>query len=202
MCHSELIELLLGIHVAVLLGSLAAFYAYSDRTDGFAASLKGNNETLRELRRKICRALEINLNPVFESPGAVPSPVLGPNGGTYVERSVNPVGSEIYRESIRDFLEDRIEFICDYHSLFNASKRWCFWTDSFRNIVLGLFCWQLFSSFIFLIDKATKVDISLWVLASFSTISVLAIMSAIISVIFRLIHYRTIVSVRLKYAEL
>ncbi len=202
MSHSDLVDVLLKMHVTVLLASLAAFYAYSDRTDGFAASLKGTTEVLTELRRRIAKALGDKLTPIFESPGSVPSPVLGPDGGTYVERAVNPVGSEIYRETIRDFVEERADWICDYHSLLSARDRWCFWAGAFRNLLLGLFSWQLITCGLLFADKVSALELPVWLMCAISTATGLAVASSIVTVVFRLLHYRTIVNLRLKYAEL
>ncbi len=202
MDHSDLIDVLLKVHGAVLVASLAAFYAYSDRTDGFTASLKGTTDVLTELRRRIARALEDKLGPIFESPGSVPSPVLSPDGGTYVEHPVNPVGSEIYREQIRDFLEERVEAVCDYYALSHACRRWCFWAGTLRTVIVALFCWQLVVCFLLLVDKASKVDWPNWVLCAGSVITGVFVVGAIITVVFRLLHYRTITEMRLKYGEL
>ena len=202
MSHSDLIDVLISIHVPVLLTSLAAFYAYSDRTDGFAASLKGTTEVLTELRRCICKSLEESLRPIFDSPGSVPSPVLRPDGGTYVEHNVNPVGSEIYRETLRDFLDDRMEWMSDYHALTHARERWCFWSGAFRNVLLGLFSWQLLACGFIFADKVSSFVVPGWLSSSFSTGTALGVVSSIATVVFRLAYYRTIVNLRLKYAEL
>ena len=201
MSHSNFIDVLLKIHVPVLLASLAAFYAYSDRTDGFAASLKGTTEVLTELRRRIAKALRDKLTPIFERSGPVPS-LLGPSGDIYVERAVNPVVSEIYREAIRDFLEERADWVCDYHGLLTARDRWCFWAGAFRNLLLGLFSWQLITCGLLFADKVTELGLPVWLTCVISTGTGLAVASSIVTVVFRLVHYRTIVILRLKYDEL
>ena len=202
MGHSDLIDFLLNINAAVLLASLSVFYAYSDRTDGFTASLKGTKDVLTELRRRISKELEDKLRPIFESPGSVPSPVLGQGGDTYFEHPVNPVGSEIYREHIRDFLEEQTVAVCDYHALSFACRQWCFWAGILRMILVGLFSWQLVVCVLLSIDKASKLDCPNWLLCTGSVLTGVFIVGLIVTVVFRLHHYRTITKLRLKYGEL
>ena len=49
MTHGELIGLLLTAHAGILGVALVLFYTYSDRTDGFAGSLKGVSTVLAEM---------------------------------------------------------------------------------------------------------------------------------------------------------
>lgn len=163
MTHSQLVSSVLGIHAAVLIGAIGAFYRYGDRSTLFAASLAGVDATIRRIRRQIADALATHLSPVFESPGSDPSPIITSNGGSYSERRVNPVGSESYRESIRDFLEGDNAAIADYRLLIAAKTSWCFWARCRGWLILMLLLWQALAvTLLGAIDKIFGVAVTDW----------------------------------------
>ncbi len=202
MTHAELIGLLLTAHAGILGVALVLFYTYSDRTDGFAASLKGVSTALAEMRRRMVAELGSRLDPIFESPGSVPSPVLGPDGEAYSERAVNPIGSEAFREALRDFVEDNSAPLADYRSLMAASNSWCFWANKLSWFVLSLFIWQIVATAVTFLDKVsawalpTYVNVALWV----PTVAIG--LACLLAVLGRFLYYTRITRFRMKYGEL
>ena len=77
MTHQELLSITLIVHVAVLSGSLAAFYKYGDRSDFMAKSLEGTETTLSKLRMMISSYLLSSIKE-FLSTILYPQPILGP----------------------------------------------------------------------------------------------------------------------------
>ena len=79
---------------------------------------------------------------------------------TYTERPVNPVGSESYRSTIRDFVEDNANTLVDCRSLRLARDAWCFWARMLSWSILGLLLWQaLITGSLALFDKVLEVTI-------------------------------------------
>jgi len=143
MVHEELVLVALGVHAAALVGAVAAYYRYGDRTELFARSLHGMESMVRQMRQQIGADLEDRLRPIFENPGAMRPPILGQDGNTYIEQAANPVGSEGYREAVREFVEKQAGTISDFRSLLLAKAAWCFWARFLSWAILGFLTWQL-----------------------------------------------------------
>ncbi len=139
MTHTELVNVALSIHAPLLLAALAAYYKYGDRTELLSKSLQGTDGVLSRMRREIADELGESLRPILENPGTVPT-VVG--NETYTERPVNPVGSELYRSTIRNFVEDNSNSLLDCRSLRSARDAWCFWARILSWSILGLLLWQ------------------------------------------------------------
>jgi hypothetical protein len=200
-------DLLLQVHGVVGVTALTVFYQYSDRTEGFISSLNGTTTVLTELRRRMVVDLQRVLEPVFTSPGSVPSPILGPDGnaindGTYVETAVNPVGSERFRECVRTFIDSDVRSIIEYRSLALARQHWCFWCSFLSRILLGIFLWQLLVILLLLMDKFNVIGLPNWSVIITSTLTSLLVFVTFVVIFVRLHHYSTITRMRLKHGEL
>ena len=202
MVHADLVNTLLTIHAAVGGTSIAIFYYYSDRSDSAIAPLNGTSSVLTELRRRITGDLQNHLDPIFQSPGAVPSPLLAPSGNAYFEKAVNPVGSEAFRESIRDFIERSGDLIDDYRSLLRARRKWCSWCARLSATLIVLIIWQIIFLFILFLDKSSffSVPDAVIYLGSIATAGLVVL--CVGCVILRLCHFSTITSLRLKHGQL
>jgi len=166
MTHSQIVSSILSVHGAILIGAIGAFYKYGDRSTLFAASLAGVDATMRRIRRKIANDLATHLHPLFESPGSDPSPIITSNGGSYSERRVNPVGSESYGESIRDFLEREQAAMVDYRLLVTAKTSWCFWARCRGWLILILLLWETLAvTLLGGIDKTFGVEVAEWLVS-------------------------------------
>ncbi len=206
MAHA-LCDVLLQVHGTIAASAIGAFYFYSDRTEGFISSLNGTEAVLAELRRRISAELGEQLGPVFEVPGSVPSPVLGPDGtaidrGAYVERPVNPIGSESFREALRDFIDDRANSLADYRSLVIARVGWCFWSTLLSRLLLALFVWQVALMSLLFLDKYGKVSLADWAVSGVCTVTGTFFVVVVASAFVRLNHYSTITNLRLKHGSL
>ena len=202
MTHAELIGLLLTAHGGVLGVSLILFYSYSDRTDGFAGSLKGISTVQAGMGRRMVAELSNTLEPVFESPGSVPSPVLGPDGEAYSEHAVNPIGSEAFREALRDFVEENSVPLAEYRSLMAASNSWCFWTNKLSWFVLSLLIWQIVATAVTFLDKLTAVTLPTYVNVALWVPTVGLGLACLLAVLGRFLYYTRITRFRMKYGEL
>jgi len=143
MTHDQLVNIILTGHGSVLLIVLAAFFKYGDSTDIFTKSLQGTESTMRLLRQRISQSLARCLSPIFENPGTDPTPIITPSEETYFERPINPVGSEVYNETIHEFIGDNNEALVDYRSLLIARNSWCFWARIISWSLTILVFWQI-----------------------------------------------------------
>jgi hypothetical protein len=200
--HVKLIDFFLSTHAAAFTAAVATFASYSDRTDGFGRSLAGTTRTLTEIRRRLASQLSEKLTPVFECPGAVPSPILVPDGGTYVEYPVNPVGSESFREAVREFLDSSTAAIADYRTLALARDKWCGWSRLLCTLLLYLIVWELLVVAGLFLGKYEYVEIHRWIVFGSAGPTALLILGSAVAVFFRLSNYWTITGLRLKHGEL
>lgn len=199
MTHADLIELLVKSHCGILAASFGAFaYSFSN---GFDAPLAGSTSVLTTLRQRIAGDLGDRLDPVFESPGSVPSPVLNTAGDTYVEHPVNPVGSEAYREAIRDFVEAFADSMSDYRSLLLARRSWSFWSRCLNWNILAMTVWQLIAISVALADKCTGWQLPEWACAMISIPTALGIIAFVVCIFCCIRSRHKINKLRLKYGE-
>jgi type IV secretory pathway VirB2 component (pilin) len=200
-------ETLLKIHGGIAASAIGAFYFYSDRTEGFVSSLNGTTAVLAELRRRLTGELAEELEPVFENPGSVPSPILMPgeagiDRGAYVERAVNPIGSEAYREAVRECLDDHSNSIADYRSLSLACDCWSSWSHKLSWILLTLFAWEIIVLAILWMDKTEVFGLADWAMHVTWTITGLLIALAFLAAACRLRYYSRVSRMRLKHGQL
>ena len=200
--HAELVNTLLTVHAAVGGTSIAVFYYYSDRSDSSITPLNGTTSVLGELRRRIAGDLQDHLDPIFKERSVVPSPLLGPSGGTYFEKAVNPVASEVFRERVRDFIDASGDLIDDYRTLLNARRRWCSWCTRLSAILIVLIVWQIIFILILFLHKSSFFGLPDVTIYSGSAATALLVVLCIGCVILRLYHFSTITSLRLKHGQL
>ncbi len=143
MTPTDVLNAALGCHGAVFVGSATAFYKYGDRSELFSKSLAGAEAALVQMRSRIADELGRALAPLFTNPGTDPSPILDQTGSRYVERPINPVGSEAYKETVRDFCEGDSIVILHYRSLDRSLARWLWWARWISWTILLLTVWEL-----------------------------------------------------------
>lgn len=128
MTHAELLKIALSVHGAVLAGSLVAFYKYGDRTDVLAKSLAGIDSVLSQLRMMISDDLLATIKGRLSAVPTNPQLILGPDGinPIYSEKVANFLESDTFRQTVRDFIDPRVDRISDYRVLMRARENWCF----------------------------------------------------------------------------
>jgi hypothetical protein len=124
----------------VLAAAVTGYYKYSDRSDHFEGSLKGVADTIGALRRQIAFGLADRLRPVFENSQSVTSILLDASGRQFSETFVNPVGSEIYRDTVFSFVQSESEAIADYRRVVESRDKWLFWAR--------MMCWTFLGTLI------------------------------------------------------
>ncbi len=124
MTHEGLVALATTAHAAVLVGALAAYYKFGDRTEVFARSLQGTDQTLRELRRLIAADLAQRLKDDLGDDSTISAIVLEQSTEAYVERPSIVLASEKFRESIRSFVEQGVSRLIDCRTLVGLRDGW------------------------------------------------------------------------------
>jgi len=182
MNHADLVMIVLGLHGSILAGALAAWFKFGDRTEVFNRSLQGTESLLKRIRTVFSVELKDGLDAIFENAGSVPSPLLSPSGNTYMERAVNPAGSEHCREILSDFAEANIGIIADYRVASQAKTNWCKWAKRLSWVLLFLGVYQGVSAIALLFDcmHALRIPDSFlrWSFAPSGLLFVLAAVSA------------------------
>lgn len=200
MLHTELVKIVLWVHGPVLLGALAAYYRYGDRTEVFNRSLSGTDSALRRMRQLLSGELGKRLESVFQGQETIPSLIVGPDGNTYTEQCANPLGGELYREALRDFVEGSSNLMTDYHSACLARERWCLWAKRLSWALLGLIVWQFsIVGATALLDLTSLVQIPDWVLLWAGLPTAILIAGCLVAVFSCLRHHDTIERFRIRY---
>lgn len=140
MMQLDMLTWALGVHGVVLPLSLTGLYRYSDRSSLFAKALEGTDELLLRIRRRVATTIEDELGPVIQRAGG--SPLLVDLSG-YVERPVDPVSSDAFREAIQRFLHSDATALVDYVQVYRARNVWCSWARTLSWTVLGLSFWEV-----------------------------------------------------------
>ncbi len=161
----DLTAMMLAGHAAALLPIVAVFFRYTDRTDAFQKSLAGTDSLLRALRQRIAANLAERLKAIFENPGRLASPIVGPRGDSYAERPANIVESEAYREVVKDFVDTDIDVIVAYRAVQAARDSWCRWARVISWAALLLLAWEIVAlAVIGFVGKAGGVNLPRWLL--------------------------------------
>ena len=200
MLHMELVKIVLGVHGPVLLGALAAYYRYGDRTEVFNRSLSGVDSALRRMRQLLSGELGKRLQSVFQGQETVPSLILGPDGNTYTEQCANPWGGELYREALRDFVEGNSNLMTDYHSACQARERWCLWAKRLSWALFSLLVWQAcIVGATALLDVICQVQIPDWVFLWAGVPTAILFAGCLIAMCSCLRHHDRIQGFRMRY---
>ena len=197
MTGSELTTAAIGIHASALVAGLAAYPKYGDRSGLYAESLRGADRTLVEIRRIIGGDLARTLKPIIErgyrNPELVPE---SHEGSSYIETVTNPVGGELYLESVRAFVVAKVGSMHDYGRFILARSGWCSWARRLSWCLLYLLFWEAISAALAFAAKVFDMSIPDWLIqATFlpSTVLVLAIFFSLAMKLRRhdeLMHYR------------
>lgn len=114
-------------HGALLLGAVAAYYKYGDRTDIVEKSLKGTHDASDASLAYLGAALSESVGPVLiraleDDPSA---------------ESVNrTMTSESFLDAVSDFVTGEVSEILQYRSLIHARNKWAKWA---RRMSWGVF---------------------------------------------------------------
>lgn len=119
----------LGIDATALLAYIAAFYKYGDRTEVYKNSLNGTRDLIVEIERQIAFELAVRLKPVFSgsAPPVIEVVLFQADGSLSREVTVNPVGSEKYREAVLDFVLSQNDAMATYRTVVHCRDRWVCW---------------------------------------------------------------------------
>ena len=137
----DLLNAALSVHGIVLPLSMAGLYRYSDRSNMFAKSLGDTDELLRRMRRGVSTAIQDELAPVIRRAGGEPV-IVAPSG--YVERAVDPIPSDAFREAVLRFLHANGGALVDYGQVHRARNKWAWWARALSWTVLCLAAWEAF----------------------------------------------------------
>ncbi|MDQ1639255.1 MAG: hypothetical protein QOF62_2594 [Pyrinomonadaceae bacterium] len=190
MIRDQLVTAILAFHTGVLLSAVVAYLKYGDRTELFRKSLEGTNTTLESILRSVSIDLETRLNVVFAVQDEPQHVVLRPDGNEWSDKPVSPVGSEKYREAIRDFVISSNQGLRDSLYLTQARDAWCRWAKRLSWLMLGLVCWELIASSFVWSEKIFVLNLADWLMKFSASITAALILAILVNVGF-LQHYHS-----------
>jgi len=160
MIDPALLSDLPSFHVGILIPAIAAYYRYGSRSEWPAKPLAGVDGTVRNVRSRIANDLSATITPVLRSAGTTPTPVADPSldkvertgefeaGWTYVERPVDALASEAYKEALRRFVDATSDSVADYRTILEGRRAWYSAARLLGWGVLLLLVWELAAAFI------------------------------------------------------
>src|SRR5580765_4334971 len=138
MTHEALAGVALASHAALLLGVLAAYYKFGDRTEIISRSLQGTEAALREIRNRIVSELAAVLRQDLAAPPpASPIIVLEATTASYVEGPARFLDSERFRDRIREFVEGESPTLVDCRNLVGYRDSWFRAAKRLSRLLLG-----------------------------------------------------------------
>jgi len=126
----------------MLLGAVAAYYKYGDRTDIMEKSLKGTKEALDTLLAYLGTELSDSLSPILMRA------VESEPSAEAVNRTLK---SESFLDAVSDFINGEINEILQYRILSHARSRWAKWARRMRWGVFVLLVQEAIWTFFFAI---------------------------------------------------
>lgn len=171
----------LSVHVGVLILSLPAYYRFGDRTELYSKSLEGVASTLARLSGLIGDELSTALKPVFQDRTADPSLVVSDDIVSYTERPVDPTHGDVFRETVRRFVQSTVGRMLDYRQVLQARRRWCLWSRFLSRTLLCIVAYQLtISAVLALLHFAFEIEIATsWFITSFAPTAALCALALV-----------------------
>lgn len=123
----------------MLVGAVAAYYKYGDRTDIADKHLKGTREAVNGLKAYLGRALAEAVRPTVERIGANFSP----------DTVAEELRGESFQNDVSEFVERDIDEMISYGKLVHARDRWSFWARKQSWGIIGLSAIQAVATFYF-----------------------------------------------------
>lgn len=135
-----------------MLGAVAAWYKYGDRTDLTDKSLKGTKEALDGLEAYLGRTLADKLRPTMERLVT---------GDRTPETILKELNGEDFQNDVSSFVVSDIEELIWYRRLSDARTKWCSWA---RRLSWATWVWLILqgilSSFFLIISKVFNHTLS------------------------------------------
>lgn len=154
--------LALKFHGALLVGAIAAWYKYGDRTDLTDKSLKGTKEAIDELRAYLGRALAQAVRPTVER---ILANNTGPDGRLLNVAAIQILGElsgENFQDDVSTFASSEMDEMTRYRMLIQARKNWSVWAKRISWGVYTLLFVQLgFTGFFAVFTKALGLPVAL-----------------------------------------
>lgn len=142
MTHEALVNAAAATHAAILVGAMAAYYKFGDRTDVLAKSLQGTEESMRDLRRRVAGELAETLKTDLTPSSTVGTLIVERSTQSYVERPTDMFAGERYRDSVRRFVEDSTSSLVDCRSLVSMRDTWLRWARRLSWVIVGLVVYE------------------------------------------------------------
>lgn len=175
MTLGEAASLALKVHGAVWLAAAAAYYKYGDKTALFEKALRGNRSLRQAVRDNIATDLSKQLQPVIRDATGVRSPLLDPGGG-YFERATDITKSELFYQSIRDYVSSSAGSLLDYRLVLETTDRWRTWAHRLSRSILVLVILETLqiagALLVSVMTDPNRIATTWWFLASLAPTSV------------------------------
>jgi hypothetical protein len=124
----------------LLLGSVAAYYKYGDRTEVVEKSLKGTHEALDTLLAYLGTSLSEALSPVL---------LRAVEDDPSAESVSRALTGESFRDAVSDFVNGEVSELLQYRALTQARKRWSKWAKRMSWGVFALLVQEVVWTFLF-----------------------------------------------------
>jgi hypothetical protein len=167
MTHAELVTMVGSAHTVAMLAAWGAFHKYGDTHQTVRSSRESASRTIRHLKQRVSEELGKRIESLFAEAGSVPSPILEPDANTYIERPVNPIPSERYRQLLSDFISDSSSHLVSLSYLSRCRESWHCWQHRRSWTTLALGVWQgIALALVGVLDKACAVTLPDWIVIS------------------------------------
>lgn len=197
MSQDQLLTAILAFHSSILVSAVVAYHKYGDRTELFQKSLDGTNSILERLLRLVSSDLEQRLAAVFAVQDE-PRKVVLLTDELY-DKPVSPVGSETYREAIRDFVVSSGEGLKDCFYLMKLRDAWCRWAKRLSWTMLVLVIWQVIASSLVWSQKIFSLNLPEWSLKVSASITGVLLIAVLVSVVVLQHHHSGVLDLRQKH---
>lgn len=203
MTHAALAAVALKSHAALLVGVLAAYYKFGDRTEVTARSLQGTEATLREVRRLIAATLADALREQNATPSTSSSVIITSiSEQVYAERPSNFLNSERYRDAVREFVEGQSRTLADCRSLLSHRDAWMNAARRLSRVLLAFAAYEgLVAGSLAFVDGTDVYHFCDLVIELAGAPSALFFLAGLACMLSMLISHDRITEIRHRYAE-
>lgn len=203
MTHEALVNAAAATHAAILVGAVAAYYKFGDRTDVLAKSLQGTEGSIRELRRRIAGDLAETLRTELAPTSTVSTLIVESSTQSYVERPTDPFAGERYRDAVRSFVEEGTNCLIDCRGLVSLRDTWLRWARRLSWLIVALVVYEaIVAGALALGDRMGVFVLPDRVIQWASAPTVVGVLLIVSHMVLMLRYHDRITDIRQKYADL
>jgi hypothetical protein len=160
---------ILTAYGAILGLTITVYIFCTDKLAKWGEKIKKVGQLKDEIERNITQELKGTLEPIFEKQPVVVSPILDGATEKYIETPVNPIKSELFLDTLSEFINGKSKNIGNLYSLRVFFDKWKYFHRMLKRLLIALASYELFCCSIYMLKMINKWVFNNWTSIEFFT---------------------------------